>query len=149
MSVQAELSVRILMRLYIEFDQHLGWAIEKKVSQAFSHAKVSEGRVQDALSILKRLKMLDEQEKDGQRQIKLSPYGVQWLEKNCPLASRSPEYEFALPTFRTLKLVGPDEFFGRNKESRALLSSAINWTKWGAILTAVGIIVAIAIAVCS
>ena len=145
MSAQAELALRVLMRLYVEFDQRSGWTSDGKVVAVFKKDGVAEGRINDALKILNRLKMLENNSLDGVEKIKISSYGVQWLEKTCPLIEREPEYEFALPTFRSVKLVGPDEFYGRKKDDSRQFDSLIDWAKWGAIGTLCAIPITIVI----
>jgi hypothetical protein len=134
MSTQAEVAFKILIRLYIELDQRTGWTTENQVAKVMSAKEgISDGRARDGLAMLKQLKMLELRRGDEGEQLKISSYGVEWLDKTCPLTSREPEYEFALPTFRSVKLVGPDEFYGRKRRSAKQSTDSIDWAKWGAI----------------
>ena len=140
MSTQAEVAFRILIKLYVEFDQRTGWTTESLIAKVmYSKEGVSEGRTIESIGLLKRLKMLDLNTSDKGQEIKISAYGVEWLDKTCPLTSRHPEYEFSLPTFRSVKLIGPDEFYGVKKRSSAKSDNSMNWTKWGAIATLIAI----------
>ncbi len=121
------------MRLYIEMDQRSGWATEKHVVEVMKRTEgVAEGRTHDALAVLRRLKMLEFRDQEGAEEFKISPYGVAWFEKTCPMTSRDPNYEFDLPFFGGIKLVGPDEFY-KTKKARSDSGQTIDWTKWGAI----------------
>lgn len=143
MSLQAELAAQLLMRLYQEFDQHSGWCDPEKVVAAYKGDGVAEGRIRDALKTLSSLRMLEH--KDESTSIKISSYGVDWIEKNCPLVSRNP-YAFSMPMFRTLKLTGPDEFYKRKRSSGAPASdAAVYWTKVGVYVAAVIGIITIAV----
>ena len=134
MSTQAEVAFKILIRLYVEFDQRTGWTTESQVVKAmYAKEGISEGRTLSGLALLKQLKMLNLRNSDQGEQMKISPYGVEWLDKSCPLISRDPDYEFALPTFRSVKLVGPDEFYGGKRHLAKHSEDTVNWTKWGAI----------------
>lgn len=128
------------MRLYVEFDQRSGWALESqvvRVMQAEEH--ISEGRTYDAISLLKSYRMLDERTGEAGNEIKISSFGVEWMDKTCPLISRNPTYEFSLPAFGKIKLVGPDTFYGRRKSSPKSDGAGINWTKWGAVAAIIAI----------
>ncbi|MGZ3233277.1 MAG: hypothetical protein ACXU68_05805 [Croceibacterium sp.] len=139
MSIQFETAFQVLIQLYIEFDQRTGWTTEGKIVQYFKGRGVGQGRVEDAIAILRSLKMLDQRVEDDKQQVKISSYGVQWLEKTCPPMSTGDSYEFALPTFRSIRLVGPDEFYGRRQRKDAGSHAGVNWTKLGAIAAIVAI----------
>ena len=140
MSQQAEIAFRILMRLYIELDQRLGWTTEQQVVATMkTKENIAEGRSKDSLNLLRNFKMLEFRSVGATEQMKISPYGVQWFEKSCPMISRDPEYEFRMPILRSVKLVGPNEFYGRAKANASSSARQPDWTKWGAIAALVAL----------
>ena len=132
MSLQAELCVQVLMRLYIELDQRTGWTDPGKLAKYFEKNGIGLGRTNEALRTLKSIQMVEDN--PDKTAIKLSPYGLDWFEKCLPLTSREPDYEFSLPMFRSIKLVGPDEFYKRKSSSPKKQSGDINWTKWSVLV---------------
>lgn len=128
------------MRLYIELDQRSGWTTQQQIVEIMKVQEgVAVGRSEDGLAMLRKLKMLDTRIENGVEQLKISSYGVQWFEKSCPMISREPVYEFSLPTFRSIKLVGPDEFYGRKKITEGSAGEHPRWTKWGAMAALVAL----------
>ena len=144
MSIQAEHCVQVLMLLYAELDQRSGWGDTTKIIEYFRKEGISAGRTEAAIRTLKNLKMLDTRSSEGGEELRMSAYGVVWFEKNLPLESRGDNYTYSLPLFRSIKLVGPEEFYG-SKGKPGHTNAGLDWTKWGALIAALIGVLTIAI----
>ena len=142
MSMQAEFCVQLLMLFYAELDQRSGWGVKDKIVEHYKAKGVGAGRTESALASLKSVKMLDERTNNGAVELRLSNYGLDWFEKHFTLVDRTDGYEFNYSAFKSIKLVGPEEFYRKSVlRGGRKANGDINWTKWGAILaTIIGLV---------
>lgn len=133
--MQAECAVHVLTALYVAFDSDQSWADPKKIAVQLREKGIGGQRVEHAFRVLIQLQMVEEKKFDDDLVgYRISSYGVDWIEKYMPLAEKEGgNYSFNLPVFRTLKLIPPEQFYGKKSSKPALNNSAVNWTKWGAL----------------
>ena len=140
MSLQAELGLQILIALYVEADARKAQVDRVELVKHFNKQGVGDGRIDYALKLLERLKLIDVfSAENGASKVALSMHGMDWFERNLILVSRSPTYEFEGRPCRRIILSGPDGV--RSKKNEA--DQRVDWTKWSAIFAGLSILVTI------
>ena len=141
MSVQRELDVDLLMELYILVDKASGIASREMLFDHYAKEGVARARVEHSLNTLRQLQMIEEFKSSPDKEnLKLSSHGIEWFEQNFILEGRNP-YEFSTPLFKRVILHGP----GGLAKRRLAKTDGVNWQKWGAILTGIGVVVSLLI----